>query len=570
MPTTGIHAMLDILAKAGVRYLFGNPGSTELPLSDALSEGGPIEYILALQEVPVMAMADGYAQATRSPGVVNVHICCGLGNSMGMLYNAWRSGTPLIVTAGQQDRRMAFEEPILWGEMLGVVRPWTKWCAEVGQVADVPSAVRRAVQTALTPPTGPVFLSIPVDVQMETAELDVSPPILPDMHVRPPVEAVRQAARVLAEAKNPAILVGSRICEAGAVDELVTVAERLGAPVIHEAATSHGRLSFPADHALSAHSLPFWSPDVRERLDEFDVILVAGMKLMQQYIHHEPSRAVPEHIRLVQVDDNPWELGKNYPLEVGVIGHPKPALDELAQLLDTTMTPEQKAAAGSRGRSRGEVHLRDRETLRRNAESQDDVRPMTPLCLMDHLGRVLPDNVAVIEESPTTTGCYFERAGVLKNTSGYFAHRGWALGWGLNCAIGVQLAWPDRPVLAVIGDGAAMYGIQGLWTAAHYRLPVTFVITNNNEYKILKDCARVLGLPEAQAGRFESMDILDPEIDYVELAKSLGVSACRLSEPDDLSQAVSESLAGDTPQLIEVAVKQPVPNQLPKNGASSV
>ena len=163
----------------------------------------------------------------------------------------------------------------------------------------------------------------------------------------------------------------------------------------------------------------------------------------------------------------------------------------------------------------------------------------------------------MIEESPTTTGGYFERAGVLKNTSGYFAHRGWALGWGLNCAIGVQLAWPDRPVLAVIGDGAAMYGIQGLWTAAHYQLPVTFVITNNTEYRILKDCARVLGLPEAQADRFESMDILDPKVDYVGLAKSLGISACRLSEPDDLNQAVAESLAGDKPRLIEVPVRHP-------------
>ena len=547
--------MLDILAKAGVRYLFGNPGTTELPLSDALSEGGPIEYILALQEVPVMGIADGYAQATRSPGVVNVHICCGLGNSMGMLYNAWRSGTPLIVTAGQQNRRMSFEEPILWGDMLGVVRPWTKWCAEVGQVTDVPSAVRRAVQTALTPPTGPVFLSLPLDVQMETAELDVSPPALPDVHVRPPIEAVRQAARVLAEAKNPAILVGSRICEAGAVDELVAVAERLGAPVIHEAATSHGRLSFPADHPLSADALPFWSPEVRERLAEFDVILVAGMKLMQQYIYHEPPRAVPEHLRLVQVDDDPWELGKNYPVEVGVIGHPKPALAELAALLDSMLTAEEVAAAAVRGKARGEAHLHDREALRRKAESQRDVRPMTPLCLMDHLGRVLPDNVAVIEESPTTTGGYFERSGVLKNTSGYFAHRGWALGWGLNCAIGVQLAWPDRPVLAVIGDGAAMYGIQGLWTAAHYRLSVTFVITNNSEYKILKDCARVLGLPEARAGRFEGMDIVDPKVDYVGLAESLGVSACRVSEPDELSQAVAQSLAGDEPRLIEVPVK---------------
>jgi benzoylformate decarboxylase len=554
MAISGIHAALEILATSGVRHLFGNPGTTELPLMDALAEGNPIRYVLGLQEIPVMAIADGYAQASRSVGVVNLHTCCGLGNAMGMLYNAWRSNTPLIVTAGQQDRRLSFEEPILWGDMLGTVRPWTKWSAEVGQVTDVPSAIRRALQTALTPPTGPVFLSLPLDVQMDSAELDLTPPALPDTRVRPPAEAIKKAATVLSQANNPAILVGSRITEADAVDELVAVAERLGAPVIHEASTSHGRLAFPSDHPLSAPPLPFWSPEVRERLAEYDVILVAGMKLLQQYLYQEPARAVPEHVRLVQVDDDPWELGKNYPLEVGVIGHPQPALEELAGLLDSTMTDDRRAAARARAAKLEKDHRQLRETLRRKAEGQFAARPLTPLCVMDHLARVLPRDVAVIEESPTTTGCYFERVGALKNTSGYFAHRGWALGWGLNCAIGVQLAWPQRPVLAIVGNGSAAYGIQGLWTAAHYNLPVTFVITNNTQYKILKDCAGVLKLPQALAGRYESLDIVKPEIDYVSLAKSFGVSAERVTEPEELSQAVSESLAGDRPRLIEVPV----------------
>ncbi len=554
--TSGIHAMLDMLAGCGVRYLFGNPGTTELPLNDAMVDEHRLQYILALQEVPALAIADGYAQASRSPGVVSVHICCGLGNAMGMLYNAYREGTPLVLTAGQQDRRMMFEEPILWGRMVETVRPWTKWSAEVGRVEDLPSAIRRAVQTAMTPPTGPVFLSLPLDVQMQRAELDLTPPQLPNVHVRPPIEALREAAAVLAGANNPGVLVGSRICEADAVAELVAVAERLAAPVMHEAATSHGRCSFPSDHPLAAAPLPFWSPDVRRRLAEFDVLLIAGMKTMQQYIYHEPARALPENVRLVQIDDDPWELGKNYPVEVGLIGHPKAALGELASQLDSVMSPGQVDAARARKASWAKAHEASRRALRREAESQRDARPITPMYLMESLARILPENVAVIEEAPTTTmGCYFERAGALKNTSGYFAQRGWALGWGLNCAIGVKLAWPERPVLALIGDGAAMYGIQGLWTAAHYRLPVTFVLCNNTEYKILKDCAAVLDLPAAKAGRFEGLEIRDPAIDYVELARSLGVAACRVSEPDELSQAVHESLAGDTPQLIEVPVR---------------
>ena len=550
--------MLEMLAGCGVRYLFGNPGSTELPLNDALLDEERLQYILTLQEVPAMAIADGYAQASGIPGVVNVHICCGLGNAMGMLYNAYREGTPLILTAGQQHRRMSFEEPILWGDMVNTVRPWTKWAVEVNQITDLPSAIRRAVQTAMTPPTGPVFLSLPLDVQTEEAELDLAPPRLPDFRVRPPLDAVRRAAAVLAEADNPGILVGSRVGEAGAVDQLVAVADRLGAPVIHEATLSHGRSSFPSDHPLYAAPLPFWSPEVRERLAEFDVLLVAGMKLMQQYIYHEPARAVPEHIRLVQVDDDPWELNKNYPVEVGVIGHPEPALAELASSLDALMTSKQTEAARVRKEQRSRRHAQQREALRREAAGQRDARPMTPLCLMDSLARILPDNVAVVEESPTTTmGSYFERVGALKNTNGYFAHRGWALGWGLNCAIGVQLAWPDRPVLALIGDGSAMYGIQGLWTAAHYNLPVTFVICNNSEYKILKDCAQVLALPEACNDRFLGLDLVEPKIDYLALGQSLGVSSCRANDPDELSQLVAESLAGDKPRLIEATVRRP-------------
>jgi benzoylformate decarboxylase len=558
MRISGIQAMLEMLAGCGVRYLFGNPGTTELPLSDAMVGRPTPQYILALQEIPAVAIADGYAQASGTPGVVNVHICCGLGNAMGMLYNAYREGTPLVLTAGQQDRRMMFEEPILWGDMVSVVRPWTKWAAEVTQITDLPSAVRRAVQTAMAPPTGPVFLSLPLDLQTEEADLDVTPPRLPDFRVRPPAEAVGRAAAVLAAAANPGILVGSRVCEAGAVERLVAVAQRLGAPVIHEATTSHGRSSFPSNHPLSAAPLPFWSPEVRERLAEFDVLLVVGMKLMQQYIYHEPARAVPEHICLVHLDDDPWELGKNYPVEVGVIGHPEPSLAELASLLDALMTPSQVEAARVRAARRSREHAGERETLRREAAGQRDRRPMTPLGLMDAVARVLPDDVAVVEEAPTTTmGSYLERVGALKNTSGYFAQRGWALGWGLNCAIGVQLAWPDRPVLSLIGDGSAMYSFQGLWTAAHYNIPVTTVICNNREYRILKDCAQVLGLSEACRDRFVGLDVDSPAIDYVGLAESLGVSACRAEGPEELSQLLRESLAGDRPRLIEAMVRRP-------------
>ncbi|MFZ5828640.1 MAG: thiamine pyrophosphate-dependent enzyme [Planctomycetota bacterium] len=557
MPCSGIHALLDLLAGCGVRYLFGNPGTTELPLSDAMLAEERIRYILGLQEIPVMAIADGYAQASQQLGVVNVHISCGLGNAMGMLYNAFRSHTPLLVTAGQQDRRLMFEEPILWGQMVEVARPWTKWACEVARVEDLPTAVRRAVQAALTPPCGPVFLSIPLDVQMEIAELDLTPPQLPNAEVRPPEAALLRAAEVLAGSKNPVIVVGNRVCEAGAIDELVTLAEALGAPVFHEPMTTHGRISFPPAHPLSAGALPLWSPQIRERLAEFDALLAVGVKLLQLYIYREPARAIPESLRLVQIDESAWEIGKNYPVEVGLVGHPWPAMRELTELLRRQMTAEQSRAAMLRGAARGRMQQSDRGLLQREAREQLATRPMTPLAAMEAVARVLPAEAAVVEESPTTTHAYLERTGTLCRPDGYFAQRGWALGWGLNCAIGVKLAWPERPVLGLIGDGSAMYGIQGLWTAARYNIPVAFVICNNREYRILKNCAKILELPAATADRFEGLDLTGPEIDFVGISQAMGVAAERVESPDALSESLRAAMSADSPRLIEVVVESP-------------
>jgi benzoylformate decarboxylase len=562
MLTSGTQALLDMLVDAGVRYVFGNPGTTELPLVDALATDRRIGYILGLQEVPVVAMADGFAQASRSLGVVNLHISCGLGNGMGMLYNAYRAGTPLLVTAGQQDRRLKFEEPILWSNMVEVTRGWTKWSAEIDRVADLPSAIRRAAQTALTPPTGPVFLSLPLDVQTEVAELDLTPAARLDPRVRPPAQALLQAAQLLASASNPAILAGSRVAEAGAVEALVAVAERLGAAVFSESGTTHGRLGFPPLHPLYSHALPLWSPEVREKLAEFDVVFVVGMDLLRQYLYHEPTRAIPEHVRLVHLEADPWQLGKNYPLEVGLIGDPLAGLTELAGLLDGTMTAEARQAARTRGAARTKASLAGREALWKRVDEERGARPLSPLNFMVSLARAIPENVAVVEEAVTTTNTYLERLGALKDAMGYIAHRGWALGWGLGCALGVKLAWPERPVLAIVGEGAAMYGIQALWTAARYRLGVTFVVPNNAQYQILKVGAQQLGLPAARSGRFEGLDLVAPEVDFVSLARSLGVEAHRVTEPDELSQRVAESLAGDAPRLFDVPIQRGAPPTL--------
>ena len=372
-----------------------------------------------------------------------------------------------------------------------------------------------------------------------------------------------QAVDVLLAAKQPAILVGSRVVERNAVSEMVAVAERLGAPVFSEPGTTHGRLGFPADHPLYAQGLPLWSPEMHERLAEFDVLLVVGMDLFRQYVYHEPSRAMPEHIQIVHLDEDPYQLGKNYPLAVALWGGTKSGLTALAALMVERMTPEQIAAARKRAAELTETHRAARELLAREAESQRAERPMTPLAAMAALAKILPDNVAVVEEAVTTTNTTFERLGALKNTTGYFGHRGWApgLGPGLRRS---ACGWPGpiEPVLALLGDGAAMYGIQGLWSAARYKIPVTFVICNNAQYQILKIGAVSAGLEQAGRGRFVGMDITGPEVDYVALAQSLGIAAQRITEPEQLSELVSQSLAGDEPRLFDVQISREMQGRL--------
>ncbi len=554
---TGIEALLDMLAAARVRYIFGNPGSTELPLNEALARDSRFQYIFGLQELPLTAMADGYAMASGGLGVVSVHICPGLGNAMGMLYNAYREGTSLLLLAGQQDRRLRFEEPAMEGDLVAVARPWTKWAAEVQRVEDVPTAVRRAVQVALTPPTGPVFLSLPVDVQLERADgLDLTLSRLPDRRTRPPSAALQEAARLLAQARNPVILAGSRVTEAGATAELAQLADQLGAPVFAEMQTSHGRLPMPAEHPLYAGALPLRAPDISRLLAEFDVMLVVGMNLLRQLVYCEPAGPLPASARLIQLDINPWELGKNYPVEVALLGDPQVTLAELCREVAALYPAAQVQAAAQRRARHTARRAAERQALLAEIAAQWDRRPLTPLACMGALARVLPPHAAVVQEAATTHRDVLERLAVLRDPAGYFAHRGWGLGWGLGCALGVKLAWPERPVVALLGDGAALYGIQGLWTAAHHHIPVIFLIANNAQYEILKVNAALLPLPAPDWTRFPGIALTDPPVDFVGLAQAFGVEAYRVTAPDELSERVSRALHRTEPLLLEVPIER--------------
>ena len=541
--------LMEILKSTGVRYLFGNPGTTELPFLDALPDSS-LEYVLGLQEATAVAAADGYAQATGQVGVVNVHVAPGLANSLSILHNAARSKSPVVVTAGQQDTRFLMHEPILAADLARMAEQFTKWSHEVRRPEDAPVALRRALKVALTPPTGPVFLSMPMDLMGPAVDDTGAAPPPVAAKSRPEPGAILHAAELLASAANPIIIAGDGVARAGTMAELTALAELLGARVHGEPV--YRRTSFPGNHALWRGGL-FPSPaGVRRALEECDALLIVGANVFTWFLHTEGT-PFPRGLRVVQIDDDPWEIGRSYPVTLGIAADPKAALAELTGALRNKLTEKDRAAAAARvekiDAARGEMVKRVSAAARSEAERV----PIGQAHLMHTLASLLPADAIVVDESATSLP-FVLRYMPFATPGSFFGGKTGTLGWGMGAAIGVQLGSPGRKVVATIGDGSVMYAPQALWTAAHYRLPITYVVPNNSSYAILKSGMLSLDLASAKRGIYPGMDLVSPEIDYAGLARSLGVRAERVEKPGELRDVLAACLAGPGPSLVDVAI----------------
>ena len=545
---SGKRAFLELLRQEGVEYLFGNPGTTELPLMDALTEETGVRYVLALQEAAVVAMADGYAQASGKLAVVNVHVAPGLGNALGMLYDAQKAGTPLLVTAGQHDQSFNFTEPILWADLPPLARPLVKWSAEVRRLEDLPRAVHRAAKTALAPPTGPVFLSLPADVLNAEGEVDLGAPTRVAARVRGDRAAIEAAAELLAGAERPLIMAGDAVAQGDAHAELVRVAELLGAPVYAEAIANTA--SFPASHPLFRGALVRQAAAIRQVLTEADLLFSVGADLLTMSLPWDVD-PVPADLPIVHLDTDPWELGKNYPARVAILGDPKATLPELAEGIDARMTPERRERARRRFEATRAARARHREELAAQARAEAPRVPITPLALVHAVAEALPPEAVVVDET-ISSGAGLRTFLRSDDARSFFGLRGGGIGWGLPAAIGVKLALPDRPVVGLIGDGSAMYTVQALWTAAHQKLPVVLVILNNASYRILKLRTHAMKGLAAQHDRYVGMDLDSPRVDFVGLARSLGVAAEGVSKTAEVGPALARALASHGPTLLDV------------------
>jgi len=547
---SGKRAFLDLLKQEGVEMVFGNPGTTELPLMDAFAVENEIRYVLGLQEAALMAMADGYAQASGKLTVLNLHVAPGLGNAMGMLYDAQKAGSPILLTTGQQDMEYVVTEPVLWADLPTLARPFVKWAAEVHRVSDLPRLVHRAAKTALAPPTGPVFLSLPGDILKDEGEIDMLAPTRVAPRVRGDAAAIAAAAEILAQAKHPLIYAGDAVAQSHAHAELVELAELLGAPVYAEFVPS--RASFPSSHPLFRGATARSQVAVRQALDAHDVLFSVGGDLFTWSL---PSKVepMPPGMRLVHLDTDPWEIGKNFPAEAAILGDPKATLPELTAAIRERMTSAARGAARDRLKTASDVTLAEREALKAKARSLATQVPVQPLALLGAIGEMLPRDAVVIEEALSSA------PGIRSlirsdDPQSYFGLRGGGIGWGLPAAIGAKLALPDRPVVALIGDGSAMYTIQALWTAAHYRIPVIIVILNNTSYRILKQRLHAYRGHAEQVDKYVGMELTDPAVDFLGLARSLGIEAERAKTVQEATDLVAKGLKGGTSLLIDVAL----------------
>lgn len=545
--THGRSAFLQLLIDEGITHLFGNPGTTELAIMEALPRFPQLDYVLGLQEASVLGMADGFARASGRLAACNLHCTPGLGHAMGALYSARFSGSPVIVTAGQYEIGYGLTEPLLYEPLVPIARPLVKWAVEVERVQDLPRIVHRAAKLALTPPLGPVFISLPGSILDDEGDLEIGQPTRVATAVRPADALIDDLAKRLLEAERPVILAGKELADRGAFDEAAALAERLGAAVYLESVPYNAR--FPLEHPLAIGDITRNQPRVRQTLQAHDLVICLGADLlrMSPFSATEP---LPEGLPVVHISERDWEIGKNYPTEWAIRADVKETLRALLPALRRLQPPQHAQAATARA---AEIAGRNWSARRRERvaalEPLAARHPIHQDLLMLRICEALPADAVVVEEALTSSPALAALLPV-RDRQGYYGLASGGLGFGVPGAVGISLALPGRPVVAVIGDGSALYSIQALWTAAHRGLPITYVIVNNRSYRILKD--RLLA--GRQSDRFIGMELRQPALDFVAIAQGFGMRASRIENSDDIVPALRDAFAAGEPGLVEVIV----------------
>lgn len=512
MMTNVWEASFAVFEHFGVDRLFGNPGSTELPML----KGMPFPYVMGLNEAVVMGMADGYARASRKPALVNLHSAAGLGHSLGNLFTAWKNNAPIVVTAGQQARSILPYDPFLYAERPSEFpRPYVKFAIEPARAEDVPLALVRAFITAMTPPMGPVFVSIPVDDWERECEMPGLPDI--DAVTVPSATGIERLSAMLDEAERPALVLGTGVANAGGWNSAIALAEKAGCAVF--AAPYAARETFPEDHPQFAGFLNAWRDQIRDALDPFDAILVAGAPVFTYHVEGSGPHW-PPHAKLMALSDDPQHLA-NLPGGGGVLGDVD---DGLALLAERTNARPYT----------GPTH-----------QLIDPPAEMTAAHVLKRVAALRPADAIIVEESPTARGPEHATLPITRE-GGFYSCASGGLGYSLPGALGVAMAQQDK-VIAILGDGAAMYTIQGMFTAFQEKLPISFVIMNNSAYAALTGFSGEFGMNHVPGCDLAGLD-------FVKIAEGHGVAGRRVDVVQDLDAALEWSFAAQEPTLLDLRI----------------
>ncbi|MGU3420330.1 thiamine pyrophosphate-binding protein [Methylobacterium sp. D54C] len=547
----GADLLVEVLRSEGVRYIFGNPGTTELPLIDALTEAPDIAYILALQEATAVAMADGYAQGARRPAFLNLHTAGGLGHAMGGLVNSQVSGTPLVVTAGQQDLRHALTDPLLMGDLVAIADPVMKWAREVTSPDQIPILLRRAFHDAGAAPSGPVFLSLPMDVMEALSAVPAGETSTIDQRaVAGSLDRLAEKLAAIAPGRL-ALIAGDEIDASDASAQMVALADLLAAPVYGSSWPAH--IPFPTAHPLWAGNLPTRADAIAEILGRYDAVFALGGKSLITVLYSEVS-AVPPGVQVFQLSADVRDLGRTYATCLSTVGDIRASLDALLPLLAPRLADRADAFAGLRAQAvTARAERRAKLAAAADAAFEDPV--IAPLVAAREVARAVGAETTIVDEAPATL-THLRTFLDSPSAHQYAAMRGGVLGWGMPAAVGFSLGLDRAPVVCVVGDGAALYSPQALWTAAHEKLPVTFVVINNAEYNILKTFMKGQAhYASVRANRFIAMDLTDPRIDFPALAASMGVPARRVTRAADIAPAIEAGIRSGGANLVEVVVR---------------
>jgi thiamine pyrophosphate-dependent acetolactate synthase large subunit-like protein len=560
----GRFAIIRQLMADGIDCMFGNPGTTEENILDALgeSEFERFKYYLAMQEGSVVAMADGYARAARRPAVVQLHSYAGLANGLGMIYYARRGYTPMVVLCGEAGIQFEALDGQMAADLVAMARPFVKSdtngpCAwRATHHSSLLRLLRRALKTAATPPLGPVFLALPMDVLEQEITEDIYPSLPVRSNVLPSHETIQEAAKLLAASKSPIILMGDGIAASQAQAELAEVAESLGA-VVWGANCSEVNMS--ASHPLFGGSTGhMFGETSKPIISAADAVLICGTTVLPE-VFPSTDNVFAKDAHVIHFDLNTYEIGKNFPLSLGALGDPKCTLAALSKELSERLTVEQRSSAKTRMLSHRAAKEKKRQDELAVDATRDGEVPLRAFQFMRELSERLPPDAIIFDEALTHSPelCRYLPQDI---PGTYFQTRAGMLGTGLPSTLGLKIANPDKLVIGFSGDGGSMSTIQSLTTAARYNIGAKFVVLNNRSYRILKQNLQVYWQSLNQNGRPatrtfpDSFDLLTPELRFDQLAEAQGVSALRVETPERIAPALDRALADNNPFLIDLVL----------------